>query len=157
MSFLKLKYDKFDKGSQFFKKFRIVFPDLILDNIHHFEEMDKNLNSAFSFLFFTVNGKIFNLNFARVFDNDSEFSKNEGEFDKNLDVIITEYLSNDAFNYYYALGSGNGKFYITRIHFKQGYAVTEMLYEYKSSFAFTKYIGSFFTNDKYNCGISHLK
>lgn len=119
--------------------------------------MDKNSYCNYSFFFFTVNGKIFNFYFSRVFDNDCEFSKSEGEFDKNLDIIITEYLSSDAFSYYYALGSGNGKFYITRIHFKQGYAVTEILYEYKSSFAFTKYIGSFFTNEKYNCGISYLK
>ena len=154
--FLKLKYDNLDKSPFYSKKFRIIFPDLILDNIYKFPDNEKEAQSI-NFIFFTVNGKIFNLNFGNIFEIDYDYSKNEGEFNSNLDIMITENIGYDGYNHYFSLGSGNGKFYFYRLYFKNGNVISEVLYEYKSNFAITRYIGSFFTNEKFNNGISHLK
>ena len=88
MTFLKVKYDLSDNTSQMIKKFCIVFPDIILDNIHFFQDSHKDLDYI-SFVIFTLNGQIFNVNLRKIFENEYDYSKKEGEFEKNLDLIMT--------------------------------------------------------------------
>ena len=138
------------------KKFCIVFPDIILDNIHFFQDSHKDLDYI-SFVIFTLNGQIFNVNLRKIFENEYDYSKKEGEFEKNLDLIMTEYLGTDNYYYYYALAGGNGNIYFNRLYFNYSKVISENLYEYKFNHGLTSYIGSFFIKEKPKNGISHLK
>ena len=96
----------FHTTKNFIKKYRIIFTDLIINNISAITIS----NDKFIITVFTIDGQVKQLEF----ENLRSVIISSGSFDRNLNMIYAEYLNYYGSNFF-ALGSLNGSIYLIKL------------------------------------------
>ena len=96
----------FHTTKNFIKKYRIIFTDLIINNISAITIS----NDKFLITVFTIDGQVKQLEF----ENLRSVLISSGSFDRNLNMIYAEYLNYYGSNFF-ALGSLNGSIYLIKL------------------------------------------